>query len=202
MERDAFERGNMMFRDWTDTKKLERKSVMSEITKSIHKENKMKIKVKNVKKESWNEVEEAKRDDEEELDVMMGKPKYKAGMSDFEYGEKEQGKRHTVDTGEEASLEDIEDLELDDEGGEEEVAPKRSTRQPVDKYDSAGSFDRAWKDREARLRAQSRAAADDEPMISDEELDALIAKREAEERSQKTRDGIRPRISSHDGRFR
>lgn len=30
MERDAFERGNMIFRDWTDGKKLERKKIMSE----------------------------------------------------------------------------------------------------------------------------------------------------------------------------
>lgn len=33
MERDAFERGNMIFRDWTDTKKLERKNIMTEMTK-------------------------------------------------------------------------------------------------------------------------------------------------------------------------
>jgi hypothetical protein len=30
MERDAFERGNMIFRDWTDSKKLERKNIMAE----------------------------------------------------------------------------------------------------------------------------------------------------------------------------
>jgi hypothetical protein len=30
MERDAFERGNMMFRDWCDSKKMERKQTMSE----------------------------------------------------------------------------------------------------------------------------------------------------------------------------
>jgi hypothetical protein len=30
MERDAFERGNMIFRDWTDTKKIERKNLMAE----------------------------------------------------------------------------------------------------------------------------------------------------------------------------
>ncbi len=30
MERDAFERGNMIFRDWCDTKKLERKNIMVE----------------------------------------------------------------------------------------------------------------------------------------------------------------------------
>jgi hypothetical protein len=30
MERDAFERGNMIFRDWTDNKKLERKNNMAE----------------------------------------------------------------------------------------------------------------------------------------------------------------------------
>ncbi len=217
MERDAFERGNMMFRSWTDTKKMERKNIMAEesyeksglknpqkadlnkdknisgyekkrgkaIEKSMTKENKMKIKIKGVKKEGSSEVEEARRDDEEELDVVMSKPTYKAGMSDFEYGEREKGKRASVDTGEEASIEDIEDLELDDEGGEEEIAPKRMVRQPADKYDSAGSFDRAWKEREARLRAQSRAAVEDEPLMSDEELDALIAKREAEKEARR-----------------
>ncbi len=30
MERDAFERGNMIFRDWCDRKKLERKNIMTE----------------------------------------------------------------------------------------------------------------------------------------------------------------------------
>jgi len=34
MERDAFERGNMLFRDWTDSKKTERKKIMSETKKT------------------------------------------------------------------------------------------------------------------------------------------------------------------------
>jgi hypothetical protein len=34
MERDAFERGNMIFRDWTDGKKTERETIMNEMKKS------------------------------------------------------------------------------------------------------------------------------------------------------------------------
>ena len=37
MERDAFERGNMMFRDWCDAKKMERKQTMSETKVNIKK---------------------------------------------------------------------------------------------------------------------------------------------------------------------
>lgn len=256
MERDAFERGNMMFRDWTDTKKLERKKIMAEMKKSevksahkaakkmmpsmkkqygkkgeeiayatatkmkksgkleemeegakpdfldldkdgnkkepmktaakqaknpVKKEGKMKIKVKGKKMEQEGVTDLSEvSDDEEDLDVVMSKPKYKAGMSDFEYGEKERGKRGSVDTGDEASIEDIEDLEIDDDEGEVEVQPKRGVRAKADPYDSAGSFDRSWKERERTLRAQSRAAIEDEPVMSDEELQALIAKRQQE----------------------
>jgi hypothetical protein len=37
MERDAFERGNMMFRDWCDAKKMERKQTMNEVKINIKK---------------------------------------------------------------------------------------------------------------------------------------------------------------------
>ena len=60
------------------------------------------------------------------------------------------------------------------------MAPKRSVRGKADPYDSAGSFDRNWKEREAALRAKARASIEDEPVMSDEELQALIAKRQQE----------------------
>jgi hypothetical protein len=70
-------------------------------------------------------------EDEEEMgvDAMMA-PKYGPGMSDFD---KSKGLRTglrtgDVDTGEEASIDDLGDLEIDDdEDGEVEVAPKRSS---------------------------------------------------------------------------
>jgi hypothetical protein len=215
-ERDAFERGNMMFRTWTDTKKMEKKNMLNEkkdkkkmkegskpdfldldkdgnkkepmksAAKQAKKGKKMKKKVdeamvKSIVASVLNRINEEIEDDEEELDIAMSKPKYKAGMSDFEYGEKERGKRGSVDTGDEASLEDIEGLEIDDDESEVEMTPKRGGgRAKVDPYDSATSFDRNFKEREKALRAQSRASADDEPLMSDEELDALIAKRAAE----------------------
>ena len=43
MERDAFERGNMMFRDWCDSKKMERKQTMTETKVKIKEMSKEKL---------------------------------------------------------------------------------------------------------------------------------------------------------------
>jgi hypothetical protein len=119
MERDAFEHGNMIFRDWCDSKKIERTKIMENKT--------MKIKIKKGVKEVVNKdkadldkdgklssyetkrgdaiekamgVQEA-HGDPEELDFgTLPKSHRKAGMTDFEmdpsaddehHGEEEKG---------------------------------------------------------------------------------------------------------------
>jgi hypothetical protein len=57
MERDAFERGNMIFRDWTDGKKMERKNIMAEKTKA---------KIKMAKAKNMTPLKK-----EEQVDVKM-----------------------------------------------------------------------------------------------------------------------------------
>ena len=59
MERDAFERGNMIFRDWTDTKKLERKNIMTE--KKKIKKNKLDKKKADLNKDGKLSSYEKKR---------------------------------------------------------------------------------------------------------------------------------------------
>lgn len=175
-ERDAFERGNMMFRTWTDTKKLRRSEMLNEkknkkvvkkaaVQKAakggkpdfldldkdgdkketmksaaaqakIKQEGKIKVKVKGVsmKQEGAEDLLEVEEEEEMGIDTMMA-PKYGPGMSDFD---KSKGLRAgDVDTGEEASIDDLGDLEIDDdEDGEVEVAPKRSSV-PVEKDQDA-----------------------------------------------------------------
>ena len=156
MEREAFERGNMMFRDWTDTKKMEKNKVMNEkksskpdyldLDKDGNKKETMKKAIKDSNKETKKDIkmkqknkkEEQKMEEVKSIDQMM-KGGYGPGMSDFD---KSSGLRKgasslsDIDTSDEAGIEDIEDLELDDEEGEVEDKPKRSSA-PVEKDQDA-----------------------------------------------------------------
>jgi hypothetical protein len=201
MERDAFERGNMMFRTWTDTMKMEKKNMFKKNKTTLNEASKpdfldldndgnKKEPMKKAAKQAKKGKKEMKKEDMdrlheiEDLDKLIKRSSapHKGGMSMYRPDEEEEDKRQDLDTGEEASADDLKDLEIDDDEGveEPEEMPVRGKRSKVDPYDSAMAFDIADKEREARRRAAARAEADDAPMMSDEELEALIAKRKAE----------------------
>jgi len=103
MEREAFERGNMLFRDWCDSKKIEREKIMEnkimkiKIKKSVEEVvNKEKAdlnkdgKLSSYEKKRGDAIEKAMgvqeaHDDPEELDFdTIPSSHRKAGMTDFE----------------------------------------------------------------------------------------------------------------------
>lgn len=140
MEKEAFKLGNMVFRDWTDTKKIEKKQVINE--EKTKKENNMKIKINGKKKQE--EMDEVKG-----VDDLM-KKKMGPGMSDFDRSSgvrKSASSIDDIDDSEEIDLGDEEELYMDDEQGEEDVEEKPAKR----------SSEPVVNDQEARIANQLKA---------------------------------------------
>jgi hypothetical protein len=86
MERDAFERGNMIFRDWCDRKKIERKNIMSEkkMPKKLNKKADLNKdgKLSKYEKARGKAIEasiekQAKKQAKEDMKSIKGKDRYK-----------------------------------------------------------------------------------------------------------------------------